>query len=258
MTHSNTVKFPHFSGHLFQQQVCNFNTFNPQVLKKNLYEVLGVPKDASQKEIKSAYLQKAKKLHPDVKENDSTSAQKFTEIAEAYEILGDEGKRRHYDALSGVRPGGPGSWDEAPPWRADPRQRRSHMRARGSQARTPGGGRRYQDFDPEYNDPFEEWRRNVWRQEYYRRARERGDPNAAEDQARRGGKAPDHFEEFLRRQKMRDDTHRNMYGGGFNNEWSRRSHVNAPVNLFSVMLRWTIFFILFSMLLGGGGGAGGY
>ena len=64
--------------------------------KKDYYEVLGVDKNASQAEIKSAFRKLAKKYHPDVsKEPDA--AEKFKEAQEAYAVLSDEGKRRQYD-----------------------------------------------------------------------------------------------------------------------------------------------------------------
>ncbi len=64
--------------------------------KKDFYEVLGVDKNASDAEIKSAYRKLAKKYHPDVsKEPDA--AEKFKEIGEAYSVLGDEQKRKTYD-----------------------------------------------------------------------------------------------------------------------------------------------------------------
>lgn len=63
---------------------------------KNYYETLGVDKSASADEIKSAYRKLAKQYHPDL--NKATEAQaKFKEINEAYEVLGDENKRKNYD-----------------------------------------------------------------------------------------------------------------------------------------------------------------
>lgn len=65
---------------------------------KDYYEILGVPKKASQKEIKSAYYDKAKTYHPDANTtNTKAGALKFQHISEAYETLSDEAKRRAYD-----------------------------------------------------------------------------------------------------------------------------------------------------------------
>lgn len=54
--------------------------------QRDYYEVLGVPRNASGKEIKKAYYQLAKKFHPDVNKNDPTAEKKFTEVSEAYEV----------------------------------------------------------------------------------------------------------------------------------------------------------------------------
>ena len=67
---------------------------------KNYYDVLGVPKNAAQKDIKSAYRKLAKKWHPDSNPTNKKAAEdKFKEISEANEVLGDPEKRRKYDAL---------------------------------------------------------------------------------------------------------------------------------------------------------------
>ena len=67
---------------------------------KDYYEVLGVPKKAAAKDIKSAYRKLARKWHPDANPNDVKKAEeKFKEISEAYEVLGDADKRQKYDAL---------------------------------------------------------------------------------------------------------------------------------------------------------------
>lgn len=71
------------------------------------YKVLGVEKEATQAEIKKAYRQLAKKYHPDLNK-DSKAEEKFKEINEAFEVLGDEDKRKKYDTLGDTgnfRPG---------------------------------------------------------------------------------------------------------------------------------------------------------
>lgn len=64
---------------------------------KNYYDILGVSKTATQDEIKSAYKKLAFKYHPDRNSGDESAAEKFKEINEAYQTLGDENKRAQYD-----------------------------------------------------------------------------------------------------------------------------------------------------------------
>lgn len=67
---------------------------------KDYYQVLGVPKTAAAKDIKSAYRKLARKWHPDANpKNTKEAEEKFKEISEAYEVLGDAEKRSKYDAL---------------------------------------------------------------------------------------------------------------------------------------------------------------
>lgn len=61
------------------------------------YEILGVKRDASQKEIQTAYRRRAKKLHPDLNPGDKKAEQQFKELSAAYEILHDEEKRGRFD-----------------------------------------------------------------------------------------------------------------------------------------------------------------
>ena len=68
--------------------------------KKDLYEILGIVRSASQDEIKKAYRKIALKYHPDRNQGDKVAEDKFKEAASAYEVLSDEVKRSNYD-LSG-------------------------------------------------------------------------------------------------------------------------------------------------------------
>ena len=61
------------------------------------YQILGVSKGASEAEIKSAYRKLAKKLHPDANKHDPKAASRFAEINAAYEIVGDDDKRKAFD-----------------------------------------------------------------------------------------------------------------------------------------------------------------
>jgi molecular chaperone DnaJ len=65
--------------------------------KRDYYEVLGVEKNATDAEIKSAFRKLAKKYHPDLNKDDPNAAEKFKEAQEAYEVLSDENKRAQYD-----------------------------------------------------------------------------------------------------------------------------------------------------------------
>jgi molecular chaperone DnaJ len=86
-------------------------------LEKDYYQLLGVPQTAGDKEITNAYRRLARQLHPD-KNADSDAAERFQEVAAAYDVLHDENKRREYDELRRLaaqprRPsaGGTAGWD---------------------------------------------------------------------------------------------------------------------------------------------------
>jgi len=64
---------------------------------KDYYDILGVSRNASEREIKQAYRKLARKYHPDVNPGDKSAEAKFKEINEAYEVLSDKEKRQKYD-----------------------------------------------------------------------------------------------------------------------------------------------------------------
>jgi len=110
---------------------------------KDFYAVLGVSASATQDEIKKQYRKLAARYHPDKNPNDPKAADRFKEISEAYQVLGDAERRKQYDQMrqlgafggfgGGARPGQrPGSGAGAP----------------GSGGFPPGGGNfRFEDFD---------------------------------------------------------------------------------------------------------------
>ena len=61
------------------------------------YNILGVSEQAEEEQIKQAYRRLAKKYHPDLNPNDSEAEEKFKNVVEAYETLGDADKRKEYD-----------------------------------------------------------------------------------------------------------------------------------------------------------------
>jgi DnaJ-class molecular chaperone len=66
-------------------------------MNKNYYDTLGVPKSATEAEIKKAYKKLAMQYHPDRNTGDKKAETKFKEINEAYQTLGDKSKKSNYD-----------------------------------------------------------------------------------------------------------------------------------------------------------------
>src|SRR5438445_5789284 len=80
---------------------------------KDYYEILGVPRTAPDADIKKAFRKLAREYHPDVAKDKKKSEEKFKEINEAYEVLGDPAKRKKYDEL------GP-NWKQGSEFQAPP------------------------------------------------------------------------------------------------------------------------------------------
>ncbi len=78
------------------------------MLERDAYDILGVPKTATDAEIKKAYRKLARKYHPDVNPDDPQAEVKFKEVSAAYDILGNPEKKREYDEM------GPGAYYARP------------------------------------------------------------------------------------------------------------------------------------------------
>jgi molecular chaperone DnaJ len=76
-------------------------------MARDLYEILGVSRDASQEQIKKAYRKLARKWHPDINPDNKEAEQKFKDISAAYDCLGNKEKRKRYDEFGeeGLRTG---------------------------------------------------------------------------------------------------------------------------------------------------------
>jgi molecular chaperone DnaJ len=81
---------------------------NADWANKDFYKVLGVAKDAEQPAIKKAYRKLARENHPDSKPGDKAAEDRFKQIAEAYDVLGDAAKRKEYDEMRSMFAGGAG------------------------------------------------------------------------------------------------------------------------------------------------------
>jgi DnaJ-class molecular chaperone len=102
---------------------------------KDYYKILGVGRNATEKEIKAAYRKLARKYHPDVNPGDKKAEDRFKEIGEAYDVLSDPEKRRRYDQFGTGWARGPQGVH--PSWEVF---RQAQQRARQGAGR-PGSGR---------------------------------------------------------------------------------------------------------------------
>jgi len=123
-------------------------------LSKDYYKSLGIPKDASQQDIKKAYFQLAKKYHPDMNKNDPNAAKKFQEVTEAYEVLGDPSKRQMYDTYGAT------SDQQQQGFSGDPFEGFQGFGGFGGQGSSPFEEIFRQAFGGSRGDPFESLFRN--------------------------------------------------------------------------------------------------
>ena len=121
---------------------------------KDYYQVLGVPKNASAAEIKKAYRKLAQQHHPDANPGNKDAEERFKEISAAYDVLGDEEKRKRYDRVREMGAGGFGAGGVP--------------RAGASGGGWPGGGVRFDDAGR--RRPGRSVRRHVRRRASGRRA----------------------------------------------------------------------------------------
>jgi curved DNA-binding protein len=105
---------------------------------KDYYKVLGVDRNASQEEVRKAFRKLAREYHPDVAKDKARAEEKFKEINEAYEVLGDAAKRKKYDTLGA-------NWNKAQPppgWQGGGGRRTSQ----GEEFEFEFGGTGFSDF----------------------------------------------------------------------------------------------------------------
>ena len=111
---------------------------------KDYYQALGVTRNASETEIKKAFRKLAREYHPDVAKNKKQAEEKFKEINEAYEVLGDPAKRKRYDELGADWSSG-AEFRPPPGWESTGGGSRTRRR-RGDDAEFQFGGTGFSDF----------------------------------------------------------------------------------------------------------------
>lgn len=147
---------------------------------KDYYAILGVSRDASDEDIKKAFRKLARRYHPDVAKDKKIAEEKFKEINEAYEVLGDPAKRQKYDTLGA-------NWNQAgfqpPPGWEQAREGRWTSPDGSQRAEFHFSGTGFSDFFEQFfgggrAGGFEEMFRNAGARDGYSTAREFAAPGA--------------------------------------------------------------------------------
>ncbi|WCT14061.1 J domain-containing protein [Mucilaginibacter jinjuensis] len=138
------------------------------------YQVLGLKKDATEKDIKSAYRKLARKYHPDVNPNDNEANKKFQEVNEANEVLSDPDKRKKYDQYGE-------NWQHADAYEAHQQQAGNRSYSGYSGGGTDGGFN-YESFGDggDFSDYFQSMFGNMGGSGRGRQAKYRGQDYSSE------------------------------------------------------------------------------
>ena len=116
---------------------------------KDYYEVFGVPREATDDEIKKAYRKLARQYHPDVAKDKKNAEEKFKEVNEAYEVLSDPAKRKKYDQLGA-------NWKQGAEFHPPPGWEESFGGGGFSRGRSRGGAYEFHFGGSGFSDFFEQ------------------------------------------------------------------------------------------------------
>lgn len=142
---------------------------------KDYYEILGVPRTATDAEIKKAFRKLAREFHPDVAKNKKQAEEKFKDINEAYEVLGDQAKRKKYDELGA-------NWSSGSEFRAPP-----GWESYTSKGGFPGRGSKGEEFEFQFGGTgFSDFFEQLFGSRGGRGGFGRGGGFATDDSAERG------------------------------------------------------------------------